>query len=134
METEDILSNVKLLLGIDDDSKDQILMYHIKSVIRKILNYCHREDFPEQLKEVATEMVIRQYKAWDSSTSNAGGGIVSGGVSGVVSSITRGDFSISYDNSSDAQESSASALSLATDDILIDYRGQLNAYRKMVTG
>lgn len=139
---EQILSDAKLLLGIDGTEKDAVLKYHLRAVVRKVLNYCHREDLPEGLYEVVTEMVVRQYTAWlatDTAGEGEGGGVISGGVAGVVGSITRGDFSISYDNSSEAVEAAAeaqavkaSAWKLPTDDILLDYRAQLNAYRKVV--
>lgn len=138
---EQILSDVKMLLGIEDDTKDAVINYHIRSVIRKVKNYCHREDLPDALIEVITEMVVRQYVAWLAAEAEAeagGGGTESGGVSGIIGSISRGDISISYDNSSEAVEAAAeaaavkaSAWKLPTDDILLDYRAQLNAYRKV---
>lgn len=134
---EQILADVKMLLGIEDEAKDAVINYHIRSVIRKVKNYCHREDLPDALIEVIIEMVVRQYVAWlaaEAEAEGGGGGTESGGVAGIVGSISRGDISISYDNSSEAVEAAtvkASAWKLPTDDILLDYRAQLNAFRKV---
>lgn len=138
---EQILADVKMLLGIEDDTKDAVINYHIRSVIRKVKNYCHREDLPDALIEVITEMVVRQYVAWlaaEAEAEGGGGGTESGGIAGIIGSISRGDISISYDNSSEAVEAAAeaatvkaSAWKLPTDDILLDYRAQLNAFRKV---
>ena len=139
---EQIVSDAKALLGITDDTQDAVLNYHARAVIQKVLNYCHREDLPDALVLIVVEMLVRQYTAWKMEESDAGGeggGTTSAGVAGVVGSVTRGDFSISYDNSTEAIEAAtaaqavkASAWKLPTDDILLDYRAQLNAFRKLV--
>ena len=139
---QQIVTDAKALLGIADDSKDAVLNYHTRAVVQKVLNYCHREDLPDALVLIIVEMVVRQYTAWNADAAEAeggGGGVESGGIAGVVGSITRGDFSISYDNSTEAidaataaQAVKASAWKLPTDDILLDYRGQLKTFRKLV--
>lgn len=135
-----IVADAKMLLGLTDDEKDAVLTYHARAVVQKVLNYCHRDDLPDALVMIIVEMVVRQYTAWNADAAEAeggGGGIESGGIAGIVSSVTRGDFSMSYDNSSEAIEAAtaaqavkASAWKLATDDILVDYRHQLKEFRK----
>jgi hypothetical protein len=46
---ENILDKIKLLLGITDDSKDDILKFHLEMVIRDVLNYTNRSKVPEAL-------------------------------------------------------------------------------------
>lgn len=134
-----IVADAKILLGITDESKDALLNFHTRTVVQKVLNYCHRDDLPDALVPIIVEMVVRQYTAWNAEQAQGGEGGESGGVSGVVGSITRGDFSISYDNSTEAIEAAtaaqavkASAWKLPTDDILLDYRAQLHAFRRLV--
>ena len=140
---DEIVTDAKALMGITDATKDAILTYQTKTVIRKVLNYCHREDLPDALVPVITEMVVRQYTAWNADAAEeaegGAGDVESAGVAGVVGSITLGDMSIGYDNSTEAIEAAtaaqavkASAWKLASDDILIDYRAQLNAFRRLV--
>ena len=50
-------------------------------------------------------------------------------IEGVVQSITRGDFSVTYDTNGEAV---ANVKRLRADDFLLDYKAQLNAYRKVV--
>lgn len=139
---EQIVSDAKALLGITDDTQDAVLNYHARAVIQKVLNYCHREDLPDALVLIIVEMLVRQYTAWkmeDTDAGGEGGGGASAGAEGIVGSMTLGDFSVSYDNSTEAIEAAtaaqavkASAWKLPTDDILLDYRAQLNAFRKLV--
>lgn len=118
---ENILFNVKMILGISDTEKDELIKYHIKSALNKIFNYCHIKELPDGLIEVATELSVKMYNGFNA----VGGGATS---SGAVSSISRGDFSISYDTS---KEDTGNAVGFTNNDLLIDYKQQLNAYRKM---
>lgn len=54
---DDILKNAKLLLGITDGSKDDILGLQIEMTIQDILNYTNRNELPEQLRLTAAKMV-----------------------------------------------------------------------------
>lgn len=122
-QQQQILADVKLLLGITTDDKDALLMYHIKSCIQKVLNYCNREDLPDALMTVIVEITVKAYNAW--LTGGTGGGVVA---TGVVSSISRGDFSVSYDNSSEAVEA---AQSLSSNDFINEYKLQLYQFKKV---
>lgn len=124
MALNKILADVKMLLGIKDNTQDGILTYHTSSTIQKVLNYCHREDLPEGLIPIVTEMVCKMYNAY---TDDGRYGYET--IEGVVSSITRGDFSVSYDTNGEAV---ANVKRLRADDFLLDYKAQLNAYRKVV--
>ena len=102
---EQIVSDAKALLGITDDTQDAVLNYHARAVIQKVLNYCHREDLPDALVLIIVEMLVRQYTAWKMEEPDAGGeggGGASVGAEGIVGSMTLGDFSVSYDNSTEA--------------------------------
>lgn len=122
-QREQILSDVKLLLGITTEDKDGLLKYHINSCIQKVLNYCNREDLPDALMPIIVEMTVKAYNAWI--TGGTGGGIVA---TGVVSSISRGDFSVSYDNSKEATEA---AQSLSANDFINEYKLQLYQFKKV---
>lgn len=121
-----VMSDVKVLLGILDESKDGLLLYHIRSVAQKVLNYCNLEEMPDELLPVIVEMVIKAYNAWMQNSGSDGGFVATG----VISSITRGDFSVSYDNS---EEAAAASQSLASDDFLNQYKLQLQLFKRMRT-
>ncbi len=98
---------IKLRLDIDDDSKDEIIDYYIESAKQRIMNECWRDDFPEQLNHVVIEMVV--------------GKMSNEAVPGITS-IKRGDTSMSYD-SSDAFHRT-----------LERYSDELGYYRKVRVG
>ena len=56
---DDILENSMMLLPktISAISEDYLSLY-VDIVYQRILNYCNRSDFPEQLKYVASQMVV----------------------------------------------------------------------------
>ncbi|EJO5347145.1 phage head-tail connector protein [Clostridium botulinum] len=53
-----MLENIKMILGIQDDSKDNIINYYIKRYTDKILSYCHLRELPHQLEGFIEEKVI----------------------------------------------------------------------------
>lgn len=124
-QQQQILSDVKLLLGITTDEKDALLTYHINSCVQKVLNYCNREDLPAALMTVIVEMTVKAYNAWIAGGAGTGSGVVA---TGVVSSVSRGDFSVSYDNSSEAVEA---AQSLSSNDFINEYKLQLYQFKKV---
>lgn len=87
----DYLSKVKLLLGIDDESKDEVLTFHIELVRNEILNYCNRSDFPSALNFTLCQMVADVFR--DNQRGNSTGNVV-----GNVSSISEDGRSVSFTN------------------------------------
>lgn len=55
-----MLEQIKLLLGISDDSKDDLLTALIAYAQEEIRNYCHRDDI-EALESTLIQMVIYRY-------------------------------------------------------------------------
>jgi len=77
-----VLDKVKMLLGIEDDSKNDLINYHIESVTQKILNYTGQDTLPEGCNYIVIELVVARMK----------------GTSQNVKTITRGDVSITYES------------------------------------
>jgi len=77
-----ILADTKMLLGIDDDSKDEILTFIIDDTINMVLAYCRIEILPRQLLGLISQMAANVYERLDF---NDG-----------ISSITEGDRKIEY--------------------------------------
>ncbi len=109
------LRKAKILLGIKDNSKNELLSFIFESVEQKILNYCNREDFPKELEFILIEIVCDQYKQSDTD-------------GGKVASVKRGDTQITY------QQSNFNALTGSGGaDFIKNYKTQLNRYRKVGT-
>ncbi|MFW5436246.1 hypothetical protein [Paenibacillus apiarius] len=106
-------------LGQFQDDQDARIRLQIRFVTRKVLNYINHLAVPEALYEVVAEMVTQVMMS--------GGSTVIQG-SGAVKKITRGDYSVEYDVG--AKEIGGSE---AKADILTDYRGQLNRFRRVRT-
>lgn len=78
-----MIEDVKLVLGITDNSLDSLLTLMCEDAKAAITDYCNRKDFPMQLAYLAREIVVDSYKV---------------NTEGSVSSVTRGDTQISYSN------------------------------------
>ena len=76
-----MLEQIKILLGITDTESDALLGIMIDDARSAIISYLNRKDFPEGLNFAIREMVVKAYKE---------------SIAGGVSSINRGDTSISY--------------------------------------
>lgn len=100
---------IKMRLGTSagDVSKDELILFYIEAAKQRIMNDCWREDFPYQLEHVVVEMIH--------------GKMSDGAVSGITS-IKRGDTSMSYD-SSDAFHRT-----------LERYSGELDMFRRVIVG
>lgn len=111
----DFLSSVKLILGISDDSKDEILEFYIDLMETKILNYCNISELPSALNYVLCEMVADIYR--ENTRKDKAGNVV-----GAVSSISEDGRSVSFTNGAE--------LNAAADDKIAHTR-ELNKYKKL---
>jgi hypothetical protein len=84
----DRLSTVKMLLDITDTTYDAKLNYYLSSIEAEMLAFMNRKDFPAELENTLIQRVIQVYK--DSINPAASGK--------VIQSVTRGDTTITYDN------------------------------------
>lgn len=57
-----MLENIKLILGVLDTSKDELIKYHINSVTTKLLVYCGIDNLPKKLESIVEEIVINRFK------------------------------------------------------------------------
>lgn len=108
----EILPTVKMLLGINDNTQDDILNYYIQRVTDAILNYCSRDTLPPSLNSAVIEKVVALHKA-DTGVSG----------SGEIQSITRGNTTIQY-----AQKQASNA-----PDIIADITPTLDNFRMIRT-
>ena len=70
---ETILIKAKGLLGITDTTKDDILNFYIDLIVQMILDYCNREDFPDELIPFATSKVVASYQSDNGGATETGG-------------------------------------------------------------
>lgn len=61
----EFLSNTKMLLGISDNSKDDLLLFYIEDVKSAVLSYCRLEFVPTQLSGLIPQIVADVYRKTD---------------------------------------------------------------------
>lgn len=108
------LAKLKVLLGIEDDSKDVILEFVIADVEEIIKNYCHVEEMPDGLVNTGYRMAMDLYRNENIGSETA--------AVGTVSSISEGDTSTSFQQYVDNN---------FKDTVLKNYKSSLNRYRKV---
>lgn len=92
------LEEVKLLLNLDDDSKDNIITVYLNKVNEAIRDYTHIEE-PEELPTILLSLAVFKVEAiikakeMNSNESQGGGQVAP---AGVVKSITTGKTTINY--------------------------------------
>lgn len=119
-----MLDNIKMLLGIapTDTSKDTLINYWINYYTKMVLKYCHISALNEDLQGIVEQMVILRMGGLGSASGTGQQPIPEG-----VKSITRGDYSITYKDTTSEKKSTSSQL----DKIAIDFQGQLNLWRRL---
>ncbi|KNF07165.1 phage gp6-like head-tail connector protein [Gottschalkia purinilytica] len=81
-----MLENIKMILGIEDDSLDSKIEYYIKGIVQKILTFCNLKELPKELETFVENKVIKIMKV------DIGNTLISSVVG--VKSIKRGDTDI----------------------------------------
>ena len=111
-----MLEKLKILLGIEDNSKDFVLQLTIDIVTDMVLNYCHIKEIPSGLENVVVSMCIDKYRAENYGQENS---------EGTVKSISEGDVSVSFGSAFSTSENPSI-------EFLKNYKSQLDIYRKVV--
>lgn len=115
-ETEfDYLKVVKVLLGINDKSINEILQVYIAQAEQGILNYCNIDELPSALHYTLCQMVADLYR--ENTALNKSGTVV-----GNVSSISEDGRSVSFSGVESLKTQLNDRISRLT---------ELNRYRKL---
>lgn len=130
--TMDKKEKAKLLLReeVAKAVSDELLDFNFDLIEAEVLNYCNRIDFPVGLMLIVIKMVAEYTQANYYKEKLAKD--EAEGKAGKVSSIQRGDTTISYgDNAKVTELGSPSALSV--DEFLSNYTNRIIKYRKIKT-
>lgn len=121
MPSNEVLANVKLRLGIADELLDPLIDSFVQEVGQRILNYCNILDVPTAIEPTWAAMVIDALRIEQpniAEVSNTNGGAVE---------IQIGDTSVRPSGDSGLTNTSKSVI----DKVVLNYRIDLNRYRKM---
>ena len=108
------LNTLKMLLGVTDNSKDDILTFTMNKVTDMVLNYCNIDYIPDRLDNVLINMCIDMYRAESLGQEE---------LQGPVKSITEGDVSVSFGNAQNVSDNPGM-------EFLKNYTLQLDRFRK----
>lgn len=123
MSDEDVLTMVKRLLGITDDSEDDVLTFIIQTIEGQVLRYINWDTLPDELQNILVVMVVSYYKS-------AGLGDTAA-ATGPIASVKRGDVTTSFATSS-AASGSANTFNMGADNgEFFGWRTVLNEWRKV---
>lgn len=111
----DYLKIVKVLLGINNDSINEILQIYIAQGEQEILNYCNVKELPSALRYTLCQMVADLYR--ENTALNKSGTVV-----GNVSSISEDGRNVSFSGVESLKTQLSDRVSRLT---------ELNRYRKL---
>lgn len=111
----DFLGTVKVLLGIKDESVDDLLQVYLSMTENSILNYCNIDKLPSALNYTLCQMTVDVYREY--TNKNKVGSVV-----GNVSSVSEDGRTVSFSNGSEVK-------SMIED--RITRTNELNHYRKL---
>ena len=128
---------IKAKLGIDTPS-DTLLNYNVDEIEQTIKNYCNLDYVPKELTYTFVNMVcdLNTYDSQvvqDNTPSEDGNEDISISPSG-VNSVRVGNTTISFGSGSDTSTRNRALRSHQAnlDQLILDYKSQLNKFRKMV--
>jgi len=102
-----MLKNIKMLLGITDDSQDELIDYYIETSIRVLLNLIRMDDLPVELESCIERKVVQ---------------LMQSGFDGQrITQIDRGDYKVKYEYDSSSNKN-----------LFSDMMGELKPYLKKV--
>lgn len=123
-----MLERIKELLKIKDNDKDMELEFYIELTTQAVLDETYQDELNKALELLVIRVVIELYKKNNNAGTNTDD---SSGIVPAISSIKRGDTTISY-----ATDSTSNINSLSDDEAISyllnnTYKSTLNRWRKI---
>ena len=135
-----MLENIKLILGLEKNDYDNLIIFYIDKVTKRVKGYCNIEDLDklEQIEQDAINEFIEDkvaniiaYKL-----SSLGENVDNSGTStpanqGAIKAITRGSVRIEYNYDSVSSESMSNSSTKTSPELTSEEMKVLNKYRKL---
>ena len=135
-----MLENIKLILGLEKYDYDNLIIFYIDKVTKRVEGYCNIEDIyelEENEQDAINEFIedkvanIMAYKL-----SSLGENVDDSGTStpanqGAIKSITRGSVRIEYNYDSVSSESMSNSSTKTSPELTSEEMKVLNKYRKL---
>lgn len=135
-----MLENIKLILGLEKNDYDNLIIFYIDKVTKRVKGYCNIEDLDE-LEEMDQDAInefiedkvanIMAYKL-----SSLGENVDDSGTStpanqGAIKAITRGSVRIEYNYDSVSSESMSNSSTKTSPELTSEEMKVLNKYRRL---
>ena len=135
-----MLENIKLILGLEKYDYDNLIIFYIEKVTKRVKGYCNIEDLDE-LEEMDQDAInefiedkvanIMAYKL-----SSLGENVDDSGTStpanqGAIKAITRGSVRIEYNYDSVSSESMSNSSTKTSPELTSEEMKVLNKYRRL---
>ena len=115
-----MLENIKMLLSLEDTTKDATINYWIDYYTKMVLKYCHIDELTDGLEGMVEQIIVVRMGGVGNK-----GDITKGDNAG-IKSMSRGDYSVTYkDNIEDTK------IYTTLDKYAIMFQGQLNLWRRL---
>ena len=135
-----MLENIKLILGLEKYDYDNLIIFYIDKVTKRVKSYCNIEDFSElnQIDQDAINEFIEDKVAniMAYKLSSLGENVDDSGTStpanqGAIKSITRGSVRIEYNYDSVSSESMSNSSTKTSPELTSEEMKVLNKYRRL---
>ena len=135
-----MLENIKLIIGLEKNDYDNLIVFYIDKVTKRVKGYCNIEDL-DKLEEMDQDAInefiedkvanIMAYKL-----SSLGENVDDSGTStpanqGAIKAITRGSVRIEYNYDSVSSESMSNSSTKTSPELTSEEMKVLNKYRKL---
>lgn len=135
-----MLENIKLILGLEKNDYDNLIIFYIDKVTKRVKGYCNIEDL-DKLEEMDQDAInefiedkvanIMAYKL-----SSLGENVDDSGTStpanqGAIKAITRGSVRIEYNYDSVSSESMSNSSTKTSPELTSEEMKVLNKYRRL---
>ena len=135
-----MLENIKLILGLEKNDYDNLIIFYIDKVTKRVKGYCNIEDLDEleQMDQDAINEFIEDKVAniMAYKLSSLGENVDDSGTStpanqGAIKSITRGSVRIEYNYDSVSSESMSNSSTKTSPELTSEEMKVLNKYRRL---
>ena len=135
-----MLENIKLILGLNKTDYDNLIIFYIDKVTKRVKGYCNIEDLDEleQMDQDAINEFIEDKVAniMAYKLSSLGENVDDSGTStpanqGAIKSITRGSVRIEYNYDSVSSESMSNSSTKTSPELTSEEMKVLNKYRRL---
>lgn len=135
-----MLENIKLILGLEKYDYDNLIIFYIDKVTKRVKGYCNIEDFSElnQMDQDAINEFIEDKVAniMAYKLSSLGENVDDSGTStpanqGAIKAITRGSVRIEYNYDSVSSESMSNSSTKTSPELTSEEMKVLNKYRRL---